>query len=390
MNTVYKKINNLFSKDESYRNTEKKISINLKKIMNSRDILKENVKNTISFSKPILRINDQPLFYPKTINVIQGKSGANKSRLAEHICSILLKNPESNIALLGLQSSDINTSVCYVDSERNLSEQYPYSLQQIKINAGYKIEDEISCLDFISLIEIDRAQRFRAFNEYLEMIRQTHKGHIFVILDVLTDLVDNFNDPKSSLQLIDLLNRSINTYNITFLCIIHENPNQDKARGHLGTELINKSSTALSINYTKDYKGNDLDIIKIQFLKCRSSKRIDPIFVKFSEEKHNLIFANNSEIEQAKHSKEVKANLFDLSKFIIDNVKVKILKRDLLQLLMEKYDCTPRTIETRIKSIQDEGLLKDLGYELVSTKQSKQVLFELKKIVPNIQQTIFE
>ena len=53
---------------------------------------------------------------------------------------------------------------------------------------------------------------------------------------------------------LDLPNSTINTYDITFLCIIHENPYQEKARGHLGTELINKSSTALSINIEKDSK----------------------------------------------------------------------------------------------------------------------------------------
>lgn len=191
--------------------------------------------------------------------------------------------------MLGLQSFDLNTSVFYVDSERNISEQYPYSLQQIILNAGYKIDDEVNNFDFITLIDIDRAQRFKAFSDYLEMIRQNHHGHIFVVLDVLTDLVDNFNDPRSSMQLIDLLNKSINTYNITF-CIIHENPNQDKARGHLGTELFNKSSTTLSINYEKDSKGNDLDVIKIQFRKCRASKKFDPLYVKFSEEKAQTSF----------------------------------------------------------------------------------------------------
>ena len=49
----------------------KKLS-NLEKIILSRNILRENVKNKIRFSKPIITINNQPLFYPQTINCHSG------------------------------------------------------------------------------------------------------------------------------------------------------------------------------------------------------------------------------------------------------------------------------------------------------------------------------
>lgn len=362
---------------------------NLEKIIRGRNILRENVKNKITFSKPIITINEQPLFFPRTINIIQGKSGTHKSRLAEHLCSILLKKPGLNIDLLGLQLNEVNTSVCYVDSERNLSEQYPYSLQQILLNAGYNITDDIHHFDFITLIDIERAERFNSFRQYLEKIREDHTGHIFVILDVLTDLVDNFNDPKPSLQLIDLLNSTINTYDITFLCIIHENPFQEKARGHLGTEILNKSSTALSINYEKDSKGNDQEIIKITFLKCRSSKKIDPLYVKYSQEKHRLVYADAVDIEKAIYSKDIKANVFDISKFIVANFKGSISKKELVTILRQEYKCTSRTIEDRIKDMLAGAGLSTIGYKLKSTKKGKQVFFDLAKIPPNTQENIF-
>lgn len=362
---------------------------NLEKIIRGRNILRENIKNKITFSKPIITINEQPLFFPRTINVIQGKSGTHKSRLAEHLCSILLKKPGLDIDLLGLKLYEVNTSVCYVDSERNLSEQYPYSLQQILLNAGYNITDDIHHFDFISLIDIERAERFNSFRQYLERIREDHTGHIFVILDVLTDLVDNFNDPKPSLQLIDLLNSTINTYDITFLCIIHENPFQEKARGHLGTEILNKSSTALSINYEKDSKGNDQDIIKITFLKCRSSKRIEPLYVKFSQESHRLVYADAVDIEKAIYSKDIKANIFDISKFIVENLKTSIAKQELVTILRQEFKCTSRTIEDRIKDMLAGAGLDTLGYKLKSTKKGKQVYFDLAKILPDTQENIF-
>ena len=360
---------------------------NLQKIIISRNILRENVKNKITFSKPIITINDQPLFYPRTINTIQGKSGTHKSRLAEHICSILLQKPGYNLDLLEMKLNDeSNHSICYVDTERNLAEQYPYSLQQIIIKSGHNIRDDITNFDFITLIDIERSERFNSFRQYLDKMREAYKGHIFVILDVLTDLVENFNDPKLSLQLIDLLNSTINNYDITFLCIIHENPFQDKARGHLGTELLNKSSTALSINFEKDNKGNDQDIIKITFLKNRTSKKIEPVYIKYSPEKKHLVFAENDEIEKAISKKDMKANIFDVSHFIIENFKKPVAKQDFIKMISQEFKCTARTVEDRIKDLLTGAGINSIGYELLKTKIGKQMYFEIKKYIPPVDQ----
>lgn len=342
---------------------------NLEKILRSRNILRENVKNKITFSKPILTIKDQPLFFMRTINVLQGKSGTHKSRLAEHICSVLLQKPGYNLDLIGMKLNDENYhSVCYVDTERNLAEQYPYSLQQIMLNAGYNVSDDIGNFDFITLIDIARPERFNSFRQYLDKIREDHKGHVFVILDVLTDLVENFNDPKCSLQLIDLLNSTINSYDITFLCIIHENPGENfKARGHLGTELLNKSSTAISINFEKDKSGNDQDIIKLTFLKNRSSKKIDPVYIKYSQEKRHLVYADADEIEKAIHSKEMKANIFDVANFIVERFKKPVAKKDMIKILYQEFDCTARTIEDRLKDLLTGAGINSIGHELLKT-----------------------
>lgn len=371
-------------------NKRKRKLTDLEKILQSEKIIKEYVQNEIVFSKAILTLKDQPFVFPKTLNVIQGKYGSHKSRLAEHICSILLKKPGHQIDLLLLQSNGTEHLVCYVDTERNISEQYPYSIQQIKINAGYEIQDEIENFKHISLIDIKRSNRFDAFKLYLEKIREDYHGHIFVVLDVLTDLVENFNDPKNSLQLIDLLNSTSNSNDITFLCIIHENPFQEKARGHLGTELLNKSSTALSINFEKDKSLNDQPIIKISFLKARTSKRIEPIYVKYSPDRNRLVFAEDSEVKKIVHNRVEKANIYDVANVLVKKLRGKISKNDLFKLLAQEFGCTERTIENRIKEILNGTGLNDLGYSLKKEMIRGKTYFELIKIIPeNKQEEIF-
>ena len=86
------------------------------------------------------------------------------------------------------------------------------------------------------------------------------------------------------MKLIDMMNQSINRYDVTFLYLIHENPvNTDKAPGHLGTEILNKASTVIQIGFEKDAQNHNTDLINVNFLKCRSSKKHDPFYVQYSD-----------------------------------------------------------------------------------------------------------
>lgn len=111
--------------------------LKLTRLLESQKKIKENKSKPINFSQPILWQKENLVFFPKTINVIQGKAGVHKSCLAETICAALLKTPDSNRDLLDFKTNILTRyAVCYVDTERNLSDQLPYSLQQIQLKAG--------------------------------------------------------------------------------------------------------------------------------------------------------------------------------------------------------------------------------------------------------------
>ena len=89
--------------------------LKLSRLLESQKKIKENKSKPINFSQPILWQNENPVFFPKTINVIQGKAGVHKSRLAETICASLLKTPESNRDLLNFKTNILTRyAVCYV------------------------------------------------------------------------------------------------------------------------------------------------------------------------------------------------------------------------------------------------------------------------------------
>ena len=327
--------------------------VKLARLLESQKKIKENKGKPINFSQPILWQKDNPVFFPKTINVIQGKAGVHKSRLAETICAALLKIPESNRDLLDFKTNILTRyAVCYVDTERNLSDQLPYSLQQIQLKAGYNIQDHPYGFDYISLLEFGREERFDMLNIYLEHIRKQFPMHIFIVLDVITDCVFNFNDTKDSMKLIDMMNQSINRYDVTFICLIHENPGStDKARGHLGTEILNKASTVIQIGFEKDAQNHNTDLIKVSYLKCRSSKKHEPFFVQYSDEEKGLILADYNTIQDAKENRNHKAALDETIELIGGFLKEPMSKTSLIEKLCFEMDCKERTIETRLKSI---------------------------------------
>lgn len=336
----------------------KKINLpseSLAKIMLTTEKIKKIKERDIRFADPILRQNGNAIIFPHTINVIQGQAGVHKSRLAEFICAAMLKRNGYRAELLGYkrENFDSNYTVVYVDTERNQSEQFPYALQCIQLKAGYEKQDHPQNFKYISLLEIPRKERFGVLDEYLKVLKQETNNPLFIVLDVSTDCIEDFNKTDKSMELIDLMNVAINEHDVVFLCLIHENPKSEKARGHFGTELMNKASTVMQVSYEKDSKQNDTDLIKIRYLKCRSTARHTPFYAKYSDEHKGLILASNDDIQEVMNGKKQKADL----NLVIEYLEMylgdgsSLSRRELLDKLMDELGASEKTIEDRLKDI---------------------------------------
>ena len=349
---------------EQLTNKLSKPSEALNKINITAEKIRKIKENDIQFSAPILRQNDNAIIFPHTINVIQGQAGVHKSRLAEFICSAMLKKNGCNNELLGFkrENFDANNTVVYVDTERNLYEQFPYALQCIQMKSGYKKRDHPQNFKYISLLEISRKERFGALDAYLKQLKQGNKNPLFIVLDVSTDCIEDFNKTDKSMELIDLMNMAINEHDVVFLCLIHENPKSEKARGHFGTELMNKASTVMQVSYEKDSKNKDTDLIKIRYLKCRSTARHTPFYAKYSEEQNGLILASVEDINEVMSGRKQKAGLKVVSEYLEMYLGdgSQLTRRELLDKLIKELSASEKTIEDRLKEIvQNKMPLQD-------------------------------
>jgi hypothetical protein len=331
------------------------VSDSLSKVLETSEKLRVAKSGEIKFAAPIINHFGKPIIFPNTINVIQGQAGSHKSRLAENKCSALMKTPKCYNTLLSFEKVDplYNAIVVYVDSERNTSDQLPYALQSIQTKAGYEKSDNPSNFKFISLLEIPRKDRFKTLNDYINYLRNSTDRPLFIVLDVSTDCLEDFNKVDKSMELIDLLNVTINQFDVTFLCLIHENPGSDKARGHFGTELMNKASTVMQVRFEKDAQNNDTDLIKVKYLKCRSTERYSPFYIRYCKEDRGLVLASDLEIQTAFDSKKTKANTEAITDFL-GNVfaeKASLRRSEILEIIMDKFSIGKRTAEDRLKEI---------------------------------------
>jgi len=356
---------------------------NLNKLIECQLRLKKLKSQEIQFSGPILKQNGNPVFYPRTINAIQGQAGVHKSRFAETICSAFLKTETSTADLLGFEKAlDEEYAIVYIDTERNITEQLPYALQSIQKRAGFNIKDHPKNFSYTSLLMIERKNRFSALNEYIKHIRNTAKEHLIIILDVSTDCIEDFNKTDKSMELIDLMNVTINESNVSFICLIHENPNSIKARGHFGTELMNKSSTLIQIGFEKDSQQRELPIIKIKYLKCRSTVKHEPIYIKYCDESKGLVLANPDEIAEASTARKRIAGVGDiLQQFELYFKGVNdISKSDLIKRLKNEFGASQSTIETRIEEILDSAIpikmVEGKKLMLIKFRKGKDVYFK--------------
>lgn len=330
------------------------VSKNLAKILETSKLLQKLSSQEIKFLEPIITLNEFPLIFPRSLTVIQGATGSHKSRLTEAIGSLLLAMIQKNEIGFERAENEPKHVIVMIDTERTLQDQLPYAIQKFKQRAGYAITDDPTLFEYISLLQIPRNERFSAVQEYLAYIKRKHQLPLFVILDVITDCVEDFNRVDCTMVLIDEINLYINDYDTTFLCVIHENPGSDKARGHLGTEISNKATTILKIGLENNGSQETDDIIKIQTLKVRNGRKPEPIYLRYDEVNSCLANINESELSKIRDN-DKKASVGEIVTLLERNfslTKTEMTKTELYGIISNKFGVGNRTIDQRIREIQ--------------------------------------
>lgn len=332
----------------------------LEKLKKSNEQIIKAAAQDIVFTPAWIKFEDAPIFSRGTINVIQGKAGVHKSRLAETLCALLLASINSNRDFLGFTKHIFGAGFCvgYIDTERNTQEHFPAAVQRIRERAGLDKRTDNGKFFPVSIKGIDRRERLEAVKAWITHIRETMPAknwNLFIVLDVVTDCVASFNRDDESLALFDYLGRLCEDEGVTFLLVLHENPGSDKARGHTGTEAMNKADTQIQIGYDAG-PGEDTDLIKVRFLKTRNAARPKPLYLQFSKEENGLVLADESEVNSHLERKKKKKDhtiLVDRLMQIFDKCD-EISQKDLLKELADLW--SENTLKEKLGMVITEKL----------------------------------
>ena len=147
---------------------------------------------------------------------------------------------------------DMNGKVTlFIDTEQ--SEYHVYRFVNSVVNlSGF--DGQANNFRALCLRPFETAMRLKI----VEFLIYNSKNLGYVIIDGIRDLIKDFNSLDESTMITDKLLKWTKEKDIHISVVLHENPSKEgagKARGHLGTELMNKAETVIGFEKNKDDKS---------------------------------------------------------------------------------------------------------------------------------------
>jgi hypothetical protein len=238
-----------------------------------------------------------PLGVLGDISLIIGKAKSRKSFFINIITSVVLGEDLLLNRYKGTLPPDQRT-VLYFDTEQS-----KYYVQLVVKRICDQInQPKPENLHVYSLRKFKPAERLVLVKYAIE--NTPNLG--FVVIDGIRDLVTSINDEAQATAIASELMKWSQERNIHINCVLHQNKGDTNARGHLGTELTNKSETVLSV--TKDSEDKKISIVSADY--CRNK---EPEEFAFEIINGLPVIAENYEFRTEKKNK--KFDLIDLSDF---------------------------------------------------------------------------
>jgi hypothetical protein len=204
----------------------------------------------------------------------------------------------------------------------------------------------------------------------IEDIIYNTKNLGFVVIDGIKDLVNSINDEAEATNISSKLLKWTEELDIHIISVLHQNKSDNNARGHIGTELINKAETVLSV--TKNEHNDDISVVESQY--CRNK---DPEPFAFEINDDGIpVWVDDFEIKT--ESKRNKFDILDLE----DYKKYQILTEVFSKEKSLKYSELVIHIKVAFKNQYSNKLGDNRAKELITFSKSKNWLLQEKNKSP--------
>jgi hypothetical protein len=296
-------------------------------------------------SDPItLKLNGVRCGSAGNLTSIVALAGIGKSSICEAISSAAINPYADN---LGFAITVSNPRILYIDTERVHADQWT-SWRRMMCKANVLEGTFVDRVDWCAIVTLATVEEKRKF---LEKQLETHK-YDFVILDTITDFLTDVNSIEQTAEVSNWIRGLANIHGFTAILTIHSNPSaegQNKARGHLGSELLRRSETIFKLDYDKSIDQRTLTTSFI-YGKNRSADVAETYFA-WDENKEMFTSIGN----KRKNGKGKKGVDYDALAFEL--IGKDWTYTELVNHIVDIDGVSLRTAKNRISDLVDLGLL---------------------------------
>lgn len=201
-------------------------------------------------------------------SVIGGKSKAKKG----FIVSSILASAIYGNNILNFKTHFNDKEIVLFDTEQGDYDLFIASKRIVRLN---QLEFHPKKLKVFALRQLNTEDRVVFIENYIEK----NKNIGLIIIDGIRDLLIDINSTDQSTELTTKLMQWTKVYNIHATVVLHENPGSDKLRGHIGTEIMNKAETVISVEMVAE--NNNVSLVKPRY--TRGAKPFDEFSFEINE-----------------------------------------------------------------------------------------------------------
>ncbi len=204
-----------------------------------------SVTNSYGYSPEVLKIGDTVIGTLGNFSASIGKAKSKKTFNVSAIVAAALSS--STVLCYRSYFPEDKKVVLYVDTEQG-RHQCQKVLDRILRLAHLPEDADPQNLLVLALRKYTPEIRMAIIEHAINSIQ----GLGLVIIDGIRDFVYDINCPKEATEIIAKLMQWTDDRKIHIHTILHQNKNDEHARGHIGTELSNKAETVMQVEVARD------------------------------------------------------------------------------------------------------------------------------------------
>lgn len=229
---------------------------------------------------PFVTVNGSTFASLGDISFVSGAPKAGKSSVTGFIlATALMKDKPHDLDSLGIVANyQESRPIIYIDTEQHpahTKKRLKMVLKMAKIDRQNQ-----QLLKVLNWRTFPQKQRYDNLMHALDY----YKDACLWIIDGITDFVTSANNEETGNELISTLMQKASENNAAIILLIHENPQNGKLRGHIGSEAERKCGGAISIKKDRE-KG--VHFIEPKYL--RDAEDFVPVVFRYDKTMNRMV-----------------------------------------------------------------------------------------------------